>query len=74
MGLVEVVFEIPSMKMIPGDYTIVTYCASKGIVFEEFKGAQNIIVVPDEIVSGFAVPSRNQGLFIDDFTLTIHHK
>lgn len=69
-GKWKVEFYIDRLKLTPGDYYLVAYAASKGTVLEEVLGAGNVVVAPD-IIPGFATPTIDQGLFLDDFSMAI---
>jgi hypothetical protein len=69
-GKWKVEFFIDRLKLTPGDYYLVAYAASKGTVLEEVVGAGNMVVAP-EVIPGFAAPTTDQGLFLDDFSMEI---
>jgi lipopolysaccharide transport system ATP-binding protein len=66
-------FSIPNLKLLPGTYSINTYCEIQGVVHESTLRAEKILVVLDSIEIGFANPSKSQGhgSFIDAFQFEI---
>jgi lipopolysaccharide transport system ATP-binding protein len=61
--------EIPSLRLIPGTYEIITYIESKGTVLDETLGVVTIVVGFDpESIQIF--PQEAQGIYVEDYYIS----
>jgi len=62
---------LPAMKLMPANYTLISYLTSNGLVVEEVEDVQQLLVVAPALKEGFAAPSLNQGVFNDEATILL---
>jgi lipopolysaccharide transport system ATP-binding protein len=68
-GEFEVEFIIPSIKLIPGDYEVIVYIDSKGVVVERIDGIKKITVSYTKKFGLVAEPTSVHGLYLEDYDI-----
>lgn len=69
-GSNQIKISLPSMKLMPANYTLAAYLTSCGALIEDAVGIANLVVVAPPIKEGYASPSVNQGVFNDQALFT----
>lgn len=70
-GLNTIRITLPTMKLMPSNYMLLSYLTSNGHVVEEVEDFQQLLVVAPTLKEGFAAPSLNQGVFNDEATILL---
>src|SRR5690606_9832115 len=66
-GTFEIEFVVPSLKLIPGEYTIVTYIGQNQIEIEQINNFSTIIVNHSPVY-GSVTPLPIHGHYIEEFS------
>lgn len=67
----KVVFELSSLRLIPGSYSIITYVNWGQTTIERIDNYTNVNVVNGEFEVTRALPTIAQGLYVEDFKVDI---
>ena len=70
-GEFTVVFKINSLKIMPGDYEIITYIESNGIEIESITNFDRIFVKYTNLFGATVEPHVTQGTYIEDYEVNI---
>jgi lipopolysaccharide transport system ATP-binding protein len=68
-GLNSFNFYVQRIKLIPGMYEIIMYVERKGITIERIDNFKQIVVGTPELYSQAQIPSADQGLYLEEFTI-----
>ncbi|MBW8050457.1 MAG: ABC transporter ATP-binding protein [Cytophagales bacterium] len=70
-GKFEVIFHVPSIKLIPGDYKLVTYIDSNGIEIERIDNFKRISVSFTNEYGCVVEPRMSHGLYLENYDVEI---
>jgi lipopolysaccharide transport system ATP-binding protein len=70
-GEFTVVFDVDSLKMMPGDYEIITYIESNGVLVESIHNYDRVFVKYTNNYGATVEPHVSQGTYIEDFEVKI---
>lgn len=74
LGKFEVVFTVPSLKLIPGEYEVITYIEANGIEIQRIDSIKNIIVSYSKEFGFTVIPTPSQGFYIENFKIEVNHQ
>ena len=64
-------FKIPSIRLIPGEYEIISYVESRGKVLERVDGFRKITVFYTDEFGVVREPIMSQGLYVEKFNFLL---
>jgi lipopolysaccharide transport system ATP-binding protein len=70
-GRFKAVFKIPSIRLIPGEYEVISYVESRGKVLERVDGFRKITVFYTDEFEVVREPIMSQGLYVEKFNFLI---
>ena len=71
-GEYELVYNIPSLKLVPGTYEVITFIESKNNVIERIDELKELIITYNsEEYKSFVEPSLTTGTYLEDFTVKL---
>ncbi len=70
-GTYEIDFEIPQLKLIPGDYELISYIESQGLQIERIDALQFINIGYTKNHGLVQIPIKSQGRYVENFNFQL---